>query len=115
MSIPALLAEHTGALQVPFEQVAPLAHALPQLPQFEGSVSVFTQALLQTLVPAGVVVGPQVPVVSPVFAELQAWQESLHEPEQQTPSVEHEPVVHSASAEQVVPVAFLGVQVVPAQ
>ncbi len=84
-----------SALQVPFVQLAPVAHALPHPPQLAGSVSVFTQALLHTLVPVGVVVGPQVPVASPVFAKLQAWQASLHVPEQHTPSVEQALVVHS--------------------
>lgn len=111
----ALAVEHVGVLHAPLEHVAPLAQALPQPPQLRVSVKVFTQALLHTLVPAGAVVGPHVPVARPVFAELHAWQESLQVPLQQTPSVEHDPVTHSASAAQVVPVAFLGVQVVPAQ
>lgn len=72
LSMLALAAEHVGVLQAPFVQVAPLAHTVPHAPQFFGSVSVFTQALLQTLVPAGVVVGPHVPVARPVLAELHA-------------------------------------------
>jgi len=111
----ALVAEQVGALQTPFEQVAPLAQGLAQPPQLAGSVSVFTQALLQTAVPAGVVVGPQVPLARPVFAELHAWQDNLQVLEQHTPSVEHELLVHSASAAQIAPVAFFGVQTEPAQ
>jgi hypothetical protein len=107
--------EHTATLQVPLLQVAPEAQALPQTPQLLGSVCVFTQALLHTFVPVGVLVGPQVPVASPVFAELQASQASLQVPEQHTPSVEQELVPHSWSLAQAVPVAFFAVHSVPAQ
>jgi hypothetical protein len=102
-------------VQVPLVQVAPAPQAWPQVPQLAGSVSVFTHMLLQTLVPAGVVLGPHVPFARPVLALLQPWQDRLHAPEQQTPSVEQKPLTHWVAAVQVVPVAFLGTHVLPEQ
>ena len=72
LSIRALVVEHAATLQVPLLQLAPEAQTWPQTPQFPGSVCVLTQALLHTFVPVGVLVGPHVPVASPVLAELQA-------------------------------------------
>jgi len=44
--------------QVPFEQICPAVHELPQLPQFALSVAVDTQACPQRVEPVPQFVGP---------------------------------------------------------
>jgi hypothetical protein len=114
-SMTAAAAVHAGVPHTPPLHAEPGAHTTPQPPQFAGSVSLLTHALLHTAVPAGAVRGPQVPVARPVLASVQPWHDSAHGPEQHTPSDEHELLVHSRAAAQATPSAFLGTQVVPEQ
>ncbi len=51
--------------QAPDMQPSPLAHARPQLPQFLGSLLVFTQLPLHTVAPAGQLQLPPEQVVPP--------------------------------------------------
>jgi hypothetical protein len=111
----AAAAVQAGVPHTPPLHAEPAAHATPQPPQFTGSVSLLTHALLHTAVPAGAVRGPQVPVARPVLASVQAWHDSAHAPEQHTPSDEHELLVHSCAVAQVTPSAFRGTHVVPEQ